>query len=399
MNLLPQQKGAKTHLLPRKVGALLMDAGTGKTRAAIELINSVKEASHIFWFGPLQTLKNSKEGVITEINKWGGFDKPVTYIGIESIGQSDRVYLEIFNKIKAESVPFLIVDESIKIKNSDAKRTKRMLEISKLAEYKLIINGTPVTRDLLDMWAQLEFLSPLILNMRLAEFKNTFCCYTRITKYVGRNHVAYQREFITGYENIDYLYSLISPYIFEANLKLDLEQQYFEYNYSLDEETKKEYKLIKERYLDDEVLLAMNNNLFLEITQKLQHLYSTTKDKFTICDNLFKSIPQNKTIIYCKYVTSREECQKRYPKALVLSYQKNSLGLNLQDYNHTIYFDKNWDYGYREHSKARTFRTGQTEICRYYDLTGDAGLESLINQNIMKKNKMVSTFKNRSNEK
>lgn len=397
MNLLIQQQEAKQHLLPRKVGALLMDAGTGKTRTAIELINSVDEVTEIFWFGPLQTLNDSRSSVIQEINKWGGLLKPINYIGIESIGQSDRIYLEICSKIQNSKVPFLIVDESLKIKNADAKRTKRMLEFSRMAEYKLILNGTPITRDLLDLWSQLEFLSPLILNMRLAEFKNTFCYYTKIKKFIGRRQSPYEREFITGYENIDYLYSLIHPYIFEANLKLDLQQQYFEFNYLIDEQTKKEYELIKVKILDNEKLLAMNNNIFIEITQKLQHLYSTTEDKFTICNNLFKTIPQNKTIIFCKYISSRIECQKRYPNALVLSYQKNSLGLNLQEYNHTIYFDKNWDYGYREHSKARTFRTGQTSICRYYDLTGDAGLEQLINKNIERKNNMVSQFKTKSN--
>lgn len=43
----------------------------------------------------------------------------------------------------------------------------------------------------------MEFLSPLILNMSDAEFKNTFCDYTTITKRFG-SHKSYSREKIHG---------------------------------------------------------------------------------------------------------------------------------------------------------------------------------------------------------
>lgn len=42
MSLLSQQKAAIKHLERWKVGALFMEAGTGKTRAALEIINSIK---------------------------------------------------------------------------------------------------------------------------------------------------------------------------------------------------------------------------------------------------------------------------------------------------------------------------------------------------------------------
>lgn len=394
-NLLDYQLNAVEKLSKYKVGALLMDPGTGKTRTAIELINSVAEVTYIFWFGPLQTII-SKNGVISEINKWDGFNKPVTYIGLESISQSDRIYFQIYKAIVKTACPFIVVDESIKIKNIDSKRTKRLLELSKLAEYKLILNGTPVTKNLLDLYSQLKFLSPKILNMKYNEFKNSFCCYTRITKRQG--YKTYVKEFITGYENIDYLYSLIKFYVYEANLKLNLEQQWFEFNYKIDDETLALYNEIKEWFLKDETLECKNNNIFLEMTQKLQHMYSITEDKFIVCNQIFKTITQEKTIIYTKYIVSREECQKRYPNALVLSYQKDSLGLNLQDKCYTIYFDKHFDYGLREQSKFRTFRTGQKEICRYYDLTGNVGLESIIDKNITKKNNIVQHIKKISNE-
>ena len=89
---------------------------------------------------------------------------------------------------------------------------------------------------------------------------------------------------------------------------------------------------------------------------------------------------------------------KRYPKSMVLSYQKESMGLNLQNLNYTIYFDKIWDLALRIQSGRRTFRTGQEYDCKYYDLTGDVGLEYLIDDNIRKKVSMTEYFKGKTKE-
>ena len=378
-----------------KVGALFMEAGTGKTRIAIELVNEIREVDYVLWIGPYQTI-HRPEGVKTEIDKWGGFRcANVDYCGIESLQSSDRIYLEYRKKLESSTNSFIIVDESLKIKNADAKRTHRLHDFGQLAKYRLILNGTPISRNLLDLWAQMQFLSPKILNMDMAEFKNTFCEYTRVTKRFGC-YKAYTKEFITGYENIDYLYSLIRHYVFEADLNLQVKQYYNTLKYTLDEESMEEYQRLKAKYLDNETLLWKNNNIFLEMTQKMQHTYSCTPEKFEKLDELFKTVDESRTIIFCKYIDSGEACRKYFKQATVLSYQKESLGLNMQHLHNTIYFDKNWDYALRVQSGRRTFRSGQEYDCKYWDLTGNVGLESLIDKNINKKIGMVEYFKGKT---
>jgi len=399
MILLDNQQSAKEHLSNWRVGALFMEAGTGKTRVAVELVNQIQNIDLVVYIAPLRTIKppDGAPSVIDEINKWGGFRSPVEFVGVESISQSDRIYLQIYNKIRTVWNCFIVVDESLKIKNATAKRTKRLLEVGKMAQYKLILNGTPLSKNLLDLKPQMDFLSPKILNMSDAEFKNTFCKYTTITKRFG-SWKAYTKEFITGYENIDYLYSLIRHYVFECNLSLQIKQLYTEINYYLDEENCDEYYRLKEKYLDNETLLWKNNNIFIEMTQKMQHTYCCTENKFEKLEQLFKEIDESRTIIYCKYVASRKACEKRFSKATVLSYQKESLGLNLQHLNNTIYFDKIWDYALRVQSGRRTFQTGQEYDCHYWDLTGNVGLESLIDRNIEKKIGMIEYFKGKTKE-
>lgn len=110
--LLKQQQESISHLNEWKVGALFMEAGTGKTRVAIELANS-SPCDLIVWIGPLRTIENTK----TEVAKWNGFNVECVYYGVESISGSDRIYSNLRADVERASNPFVIVDESLKIKN------------------------------------------------------------------------------------------------------------------------------------------------------------------------------------------------------------------------------------------------------------------------------------------
>ena len=392
--LLPQQKAVKDKFIEGKFGALFMEAGTAKTRPSVELVNSVPDVDLVVWVGPLRTIKpkDTIPSIIDEINKWGGFHcQNVIYIGVESIGMSDREYLQIYKKISTAWRCFMVVDESLKIKNHDAKRTQRLLILSKMVEYKLILNGTPITRNLLDLWSQMDFLSPKILNMGIAEFKNTFCEVTTVTKTFGSK--SYTKEFISGYENIDYLYSLIKHYVFECDLKLNIKQIYSDIAYSISDEEKEYYNDIKEKYLDNEKLMAMNNNIFLAMTTKMQMGYCVSESKFEALEKHFENYPEEKHIIFARFIESQEECKRHFPKATVLSYQKESLGLNLQHLPYTIYWDKIWDYGLKHQGSRRSYRTGQEQDVHYWDMTANVGLESLFDQNIAKKVSQAEYFK------
>jgi SNF2 family DNA or RNA helicase len=387
-NLLDNQAYAIEKLKKFKVGALFMEAGTGKTRAAYELVKSVSDCDYVLWLTPFRTKQNLR----IELDKWAAYDIHIE--GIESLSSSDKLMLTLIKKLESSKNPFIIVDESLKIKNWSAKRTQRIIELGRLATYKLILNGTPVSRNLLDVWAQMDFLSPRILNMDIAEYKNTFCEYTKITKRIGNQTKS--REFITKYHNIDYLYSLIKHYVFEADLHLSIKQQYIEQTYTIEPQIKEEYDLLKKKYLDDEKLQWIKQNIFLELTQKMQHLYCCAEQKFALIDDVIKAHGIENVIVFTKYIASNEELRRRYEHLIVLSYQKDALGLNLQKYKVTVFFDKIWDYALRLQATRRTFRTGQQHDCIYYDFTGNVGLENLIDKNIEKKCDMLDYFRKHS---
>jgi SNF2 family DNA or RNA helicase len=387
--LLNNQSGAISHLETKKVGALFKSPGTGKTRTAVELIKQINP-DYVLWLAPFKSVNPIIEnsGIKTEVEKWHNFEN-IDFIGVQSIGMSDRVYLELTRKLENSINPFIVVDESLLIKNSDAKRTKRILEFGKMSTYKLILNGTPFSKNLMDLWSQMEFLSPLILKMNYAEFENTFCEKIKI-KSGGR----VIKEFVIGYENIEYLYHLIRPFIYEAELNLNIEAQHIRMNYDVEPELKEEYTAIKEYFLCEEKLEEYNNNIFLMMVQKMQHTYNCSSEKIVLLQKIIQKHGVENVAIYTKFIDSRMFILSEIHNANVFSLQSDSMSINLQnEFNVTVEFDKTWNWMDVDQYQKRIFRTGQKRNCYHYYLDAKIPLDDLIRKNNETKSTALEYFK------
>ena len=213
------QEKAFAKLSRLKVGALFMEMGTGKTKVALDLIASKRsKVDYVLWICPCSL----KDEIASERNKWQP-NLQLEIIGCESIGASDRIYLELLGKVKSHKT-FIIVDESLKIKNIWAKRTKRIITLGDNATYKLVLNGTPISKNILDLWTQMEFLSPKILNMSYNEFKNTYCEYYQKGKLKGM---------VKRQHNIPHLIAKIKPYIFDCELDIDTRKERHQIDYTV----------------------------------------------------------------------------------------------------------------------------------------------------------------------
>lgn len=392
--LLNNQSEAITHLQTKKVGALFKAPGTGKTRTAVELIKQV-DPDYVLWFAPYKSVNPKVEGsgIKTEVSKWYQFPN-IDFVGIQSIGMSDRIYLELRSKLEKSNNPFIVVDESLLIKNHTAKRTQRLHDLSQLSTYKLILNGTPFSRDLTDIWAQMQFLSPKILNMHYAQFESTFC-----EKVIIKKNGRVTNEFISGYANVDYLHHLIKPFIYEADLVLNVDVEHIYNSYEISEETKKEYNRIKEHFLCEDSLEEYNNNIFLMMVQKMQHAYCKEESKLDLVKEIIKKHGIENVAVYTKFIESRLFLEENIPGINVFSLQSDSMSINLQDqFNVTVEFDKTWDWANVDQYQRRIFRTGQTRKCFHYYLDGKIPLDYLIKQNNQKKLDALSYFKRISKE-
>ena len=204
-----------------------------------------------------------------------------------------------------------------------------------------------------------------------------------------------KKEYIVGYANIDNLMSLVRDYVYEAYLSLDVTQDFAMEYVCLTDECKKAYYQVKEDYLKYDVLLEYNNNIFMAMTSQMQHSYCCDPNKIKAVRKIFETEKQSDTIIFCRFIASRELCEAEFPEAKVLSYQKESLGLNLQQYSVMIFFDLTFDYALRLQASRRVYRVGQMKDCRYYDIHCDIGLDNMIWKCVSRKMSMLEYFKSK----
>ena len=134
----------------------------------------------------------------------------VLLVSVEGLGISAKLYDSVcafyvgFNRIAT------IVDESSRIKNPQAVRTKRAIELGALSAYRMILNGTPIAKGIQDLWSQFEFLDPNIIGSG-----DYWSFKTRYLEMGG-----YENKAIVGYKNVDELMNMVKPYSIDVRKKL-----------------------------------------------------------------------------------------------------------------------------------------------------------------------------------
>ena len=384
-----------------KAGILFMSMGTGKTKVAMDLaLSKQSDFDCIIWIAPASLIKS--ESYIAEINKWSGdLIKPIHYFTIEGVGSSDNKYLEMISLATNKS-SFCIVDESITIKNLIAKRTKRLLQNWHLFKFRLILNGTPITNSLLDLYSQIEFIHPKILSMTERQFANNFLIYK---KESYRSYAKGNKPY-----NEEALIEIIKPYICDAELEINCGLNFTDFDCQLNEIEQDEYSILKRNIYE-----TMDDDFdFLAISQKLQHFYTENcADKRIKFDNLIKEIVKDQqVIIYVKYVSELDFLKENYDcveysgrckdgielfkngaKILISTYGSGSMGHNLQFCHNIIYLSQTFDYKDKEQSLHRIYRVGQTKPCNIYNFYIKTGLEKIIKTNLNKKVNILTVIK------
>ena len=210
MSLDSDQKRAVEKLSRLKAGALFMKMGSGKTKVACDLVRRKLDCvDAVIWIAPASLAHSEK--YISEVKRWSrGFFKKISFFTIEGISMSDSKYMEM-RKLAETRRNFCVVDESIFIKNIRALRTKRLVADYKLFDFRLILNGTPITKSLLDLYSQISFLSPNILKMTERQFADNFLVYF----FDGVDPFPWRRW--SKPANVEALIEIIRPYIFNSS--------------------------------------------------------------------------------------------------------------------------------------------------------------------------------------
>lgn len=368
-----------------------MKQGTGKTRVALELTKST-DCDFVLFLCPFSTKENLKN----EIDKWG-LDCSFEIVGYETLSSSDKTYLRLLDLKKQYQKLFIVADESVFIKNSDSKRFERMLKLRDISEYRLILNGTPITKNEWDIYNQMEFLSPLIIKMSRLEFLQAFFKKVRY-KRKGEN----PREFYKLSDvNIDYLHKLIEPFIFEADLVFDKNVSSHEVMVSSSDEADELYEERKQSLLNSLAIGECKVEQFTNLAvacfddeERHKAIAKQLKGQIIVFCSLLSEIKNISEEIDCYVITGDTAPKKRIEiisrfkeddKPLLMTYGTGAFGLNLQFCHRIAFASLIFDYAKIDQAMSRIKRIGQENDIEYTYFTSNLGIYNMIKDNIVKK--------------
>ena len=316
----------------------------------------------------------------------------------------------------------LIVDESTTIKNRTALRTKNVLKVSRLAKYRRILTGSPVTKSPLDLFSQCECLSPEALN-----FKSYYAFRNRYAHVQQRSMGARSFQEVVGYRRLDELNEKLERFstriLKEACLDLP-SKTYLRREVPLTKEQKQLYRQMKRLALaqfengelattasvltqimrlqqivcgwlspdDGEIEDIPNNRLseLLAVTEEVQGKAiiwcSWTRDIHRIADTLRHRFGNEAVALYFGETPQkdRQEIVGRFQdpdsalRFFVGQPRTGGFGLTLTEANTMIYYSNGYDLEIRIQSEDRVHRIGQERPVTYVDLVSPGTIDEKI---------------------
>lgn len=127
----------------------------------------------------------------------------VLIVGVEAMSIEDGQALAAIKYFAKHNNFMCVVDESSRIKNYKAQRTINVVEAGGLADYRMILTGTPITQGMEDLYGQFSFLNANIIDCKnWFVFKNRYCV-------MG----GFRGKQILGYQFQDILLDKCRPYV------------------------------------------------------------------------------------------------------------------------------------------------------------------------------------------
>ena len=426
-----------------KVGALYMEQGTGKTRTALEIIKNkmIKgKVEVVLWLCPCSVKNNLKEDIIKHTGQKPS-ENNIIIKGIESLSSSDRLYLQLLELVKIYKV-YLIVDESNLVKNKLAIRTERIIEISSFCKYKMILNGTPISKNEADLFAQWYILDWRILGYKsFYSFAANHLEYKKVRLPSGREIMTDQ---IIRVLNVDYLTEKIAPYMYQIKkdevLKELKPKQYHMRYFCLGILQEEEYGLTKELFLFN--VVDWRPETIFKLFSALQHITSgkrvlsapekrmRTEKMYTWENNpriqclkrTLEDIGEDKCIIFAKYQDEindialllqsenksyieftgkisqkkRQENREKFKnhvQFMLANKQCGAYGLNLQFCHNIIFYSNDFDLATRLQAEDRVHRIGQDKIVNIYDICCKYTIDVFIANCLQNKTNLLDSFK------
>ena len=327
---------------------------------------------------------------------------------------------------------FFCVDESTNIKNRTARRTKACLKLGRLAKYRRILTGTPVTQGPLDLWSQINFLDEYILQNSFYAYRNTFCVIQR------RRLSSHSFDEVVGYQRLDELQKILDKHSFRVTKEecLDLPAKLRQIRHiDMTPAQRRMYALLKKRAIlelereklvtapliitrilrlqqilcgfvktDDGIIENIQGenprvNELMDVIEETQGniiILATYRNSIKLIrDTLAKKYGANKVATYFGDTPSEErqniveKFQKGQIRFFIGQPRTGGYGLTLTNAKTVIYFNNTYDMEVRLQSEDRAHRIGQKDKVLYIDFVCPKTLDEKIIKTLNTKKKLA----------
>ena len=379
-----------------------------------------------------RTLLGDKTRRLRELNDLQKF--PFKAMKVAVINYESTWREGIFEALQEYDADLIICDESQRIKTHDAEQSKALHKLGDQARYKLILSGTPVQNNAIDIYSQYRFLDSTIFGENFYKFRNRYAV-------MG----GFNRKQIVGYKDLDELIKKEHSIAFRItkNEAIDLPEQTFEtrkVHFS-----KKEQELYNRIKRDSYAELDSGGQITATtVLTKLLRLQQLTggflaKDDASKPEQVSRSKLDalsdiiedyvigsgKKLVIFARFIAEVKaiidlvtkllprgmkqvaiygDIKKEDRGDIVKQFQEDpsttvfigqidtaGTGITLTAADTCVYYSKNFNYATYSQSLSRIHRIGQRNICTYIDLEVDKTIDELISQSLAKKEDMAKT--------
>ncbi len=375
--------------------------------------------------------KKSRIKALDDLDKFPFEALKVAVINYESTWRED-----IFDRLLAYDADLIIADESQRIKTHDAAQSKAMHQLGDKARYKLILSGTPVQNEAVDIFSQYRFLDPTIFGMNFYAFRGRYCV-------MG----GFNRKQIVQYRDLDALIKKEHSIAYRVTKEeaLDLPEQTFENRYiTLSKKERNIYdKLRRDSFAELDGGGTITATTVLTKLLRLQQFTGgflveddaarpqlVSRGKLDALADILQDYVvegKKKLVIFARFIPEVMEIiklagdiagkhgmktvaiygdiKKELRGDIVQQFQTDpdtmvfvgqidtaGTGITLTAADTCVYYSGNFNYATYEQSLSRIHRIGQRHPCTYIHLVAEKTVDELILKSLAAKEDLAKTI-------
>ncbi len=308
---------------------------------------------------------------------------------------------------------FIVADESTRIKNPSAKSSKAVHRIAKKCRYRMILTGSPITQNPLDLYSQYKMLDETLFGTSFFAFKNYYAVLGGYNQPVGYRNMP---ELIEKAHAIAYRVTKADA--------LDLPDTIDEiYPIHLEDKALKMYRqFVKDSYMEltrGEVTatniltrllrLQQITGGFIKPDEEEERYQQVSKAKLEALADIIETVTESgeKLVVMARFIPEIKEITKllekkkmKYAliygavkdraeeirrfqeeedcKVFVGQIQTTSMGITLTAASTCVFYSLSYNYADYIQAKARIHRIGQHKKCVYIHLVAKGTVDETV---------------------